>query len=401
VRQFGSLTELQASPLWRGSRPLVVLATGPDLGAGTLSRELLLQWARDPRALVLLTRRPRPGSLAALLAAHAGPGHLTLPGFKVSRRVPLEGAELEAWEAVRAAERGAAAAAAVAAEADAAAAAGSGGAAGAGQGALRANSAALSQLVPGAGGELVQLLPGVGGGATAGSAAAATGDVLMEGFAPPAGALAPMFPDEDEALNATWDVYGELLDVEAVKKVCGGGGEGQASAVAGGRERRTRADSLLSCPPGRSRAAALVDQPPARQAAGAGAAAEAASEEEEPAPAEEEARPTRVLEEEVTLDIAARCALVDYEGRSDGRSLRTIVGQLAPRQLAVVGARRAAAEEMAGAWRGDLARFGSRVVAPGGAAAAAAPRGPRGAREGLGARRCCQGSPLPARRARG
>ena len=104
------------------------------------------------------------------------------------------------------------------------------------------------------------------------------------------------------------------------------------------------------------------------QAAGAGAAAEAAAEEEEEAAPEEEARPTRVVEEEITLVIAVRTVVVDYEGRSDGRSMRTIVSQLAPRQLAVVGAGAAAVDEMAGGWREDRARCGARVATPGGCA---------------------------------
>lgn len=215
------MTELQASPLWRSTRPLVVLASGTDLDPGTLSRQLLLQWARDPRTLVMLTQRPRPGSLAASLSAHSGPKPLQLQALPVWRRVPLEGEELEAWEAARRVEREEAAAAAAAAEAEAALAA-AGGVAG-GQGALRSSSMGLSQLIRGAGGEVIQLLPDVGlGGAVQGVAGGgALMETLMEGFVPPAGALAPTFPDEDEALCATWDVYGELIDVEAWRKVRG------------------------------------------------------------------------------------------------------------------------------------------------------------------------------------
>jgi hypothetical protein len=89
------------------------------------------------------------------------------------------------------------------------------------------------------------------------------------------------------------------------------------------------------------------------------------AEEEEEQAAEEEARPSRVVTEAIDLAIAARPALVDFEGRSDGRGLRTIVAQLAPRQLAVVGAAREAVGEMAAGWREDLAPFRSRVVTPG------------------------------------
>jgi hypothetical protein len=208
------MQELQSSTIWRSTRPLVVLASGPDLDAGTLSRQVLLQWAKDPRCLVLMTQRPRPGSLAGALAAHPGPGPLQLQALPVSRRVALEGTELEAWEQQKRQEQEAAVAAAEAEEADAAA------AAAVGQLAIRSSSAGLSQLVRGAGGEVVQLLPGAGAAAAA-AASAAVADTLTEGFVPPAGAVAPMFPDEDESLTATWDVYGEVIDPEAWRKVGG------------------------------------------------------------------------------------------------------------------------------------------------------------------------------------
>ncbi|KAI8462590.1 MAG: beta-lactamase-like protein [Monoraphidium minutum] len=314
VRQVGNMAELAASPLWHGARPLVVLASGPDLNPGTLSREVLLQWARDPRALVLFTQRPRPGSLAAAIAGHGGPGPLLLPALPVSRRVRLEGPELEAWEVARAREREEEEAAAAAAEADAALVAGGGQVV-----ALRSSSVGLSQLVKGSGGELVQLLPGADdpGPAPGGGGGGGVCDTLMEGFVPPPGAAAAMFPDEDEALAATWDVYGAPVDTDAWAKLAGA-------------------------------ASAEVEED-----ADGGAAAE------------EEARPTKVVTEAVSLAVAARAALVDFEGRSDGRSLRTVVAQLAPRQLVVVGAGPAAVGEMAAGWREDLAPYHSRILAPG------------------------------------
>jgi hypothetical protein len=99
-----------------------------------------------------------------------------------------------------------------------------------------------------------------------------------------------------------------------------------------------------------------------------------------------------VVTESVDLAVAARFALVDFDGRSDARSLRTIVASAAPRQIAVVGAAAGDAAAAAAGWREDLARFRSRVVAPG--ACGAAP--PLGVRLGL---RSSRGRPAAAGRA--
>jgi len=373
------MQELQASPLWRSPRPLVVLATGTSLDDGTLSRRLLLHWARDPRCLVLMTQRPRPDSLAAALAAHTGPGPLHLQALLVSKREPLAGAELEAWEAAKRRENEEAEAAATAAEADAAAAATA--AAGGGQLALRASSSGISQLVRGAGGEVVQLLPGMGTGPSAAAAdGSGTGGIetLMEGFVPPAGAVAPMFPDEDESLTATWDVYGAMVDAEAIRAVSSwGGGSFEFSADDGCRafvcmgwlhhghsDKHCDKHASLTLTPTPTSTKPTTPTPQQHQLAGEGSAMDE-QEEEEVAAAEEEARPTRVVTETLSLTVAARPALIDFEGRSDGRSLRTIVAQVAPRQLVVVGAGAAATAEMADWWREDLARYRSRVLTPG------------------------------------
>lgn len=40
--------------------------------------------------------------------------------------------------------------------------------------------------------------------------------MLVDGFTVPQGAAAPMFPDEEEAFGAAWDVYGAALPPELV-----------------------------------------------------------------------------------------------------------------------------------------------------------------------------------------
>ena len=48
---------------------------------------------------------------------------------------------------------------------------------------------------------------------------------------------------------------------------------------------------------------------------------------------QDEARPTKVVTEELTLEVRAPCLQLDYEGRSDGRSMATILTHIAPRHL--------------------------------------------------------------------
>jgi cleavage and polyadenylation specificity factor subunit 2 len=52
--------------------------------------------------------------------------------------------------------------------------------------------------------------------------------------------------------------------------------------------------------------------------------------------AEREEVPTKVVSEDVKLRVAARRLLLDYEGRSDGRSMRLILVKVAPRHLVLV-----------------------------------------------------------------
>mmetsp|Transcript_5527 Transcript_5527/g.21224 ORF Transcript_5527/g.21224 Transcript_5527/m.21224 type:complete len:954 (+) Transcript_5527:50-2911(+) len=86
--------------------PRIVLASMPSMEYG-FSRELFARWADKPHNLVLFTERSRRGTLAAELMANPTLHARTL---RMRRRVPLEGAELEAH--LRQKEEAAAAAAA-------------------------------------------------------------------------------------------------------------------------------------------------------------------------------------------------------------------------------------------------------------------------------------------------
>ena len=48
---------------------------------------------------------------------------------------------------------------------------------------------------------------------------------------------------------------------------------------------------------------------------------------------QDEAGPTKVVLTEVSMEVRARVMQLDYEGRSDGRSMHTILSHIAPRHL--------------------------------------------------------------------
>ncbi|PNH09934.1 Cleavage and polyadenylation specificity factor subunit 2 [Tetrabaena socialis] len=82
---------------------LVVLATMPSLDSGP-ARQLLVDWAGQPRNTIIFTERANSGTLASCLQNHVpGPEPLRLP-LRLATRVPLEGEELAAWQAAKAAE---------------------------------------------------------------------------------------------------------------------------------------------------------------------------------------------------------------------------------------------------------------------------------------------------------
>ena len=86
--------------------PKVVLASFGSLEAGP-ARALFAEWAEDPKNLVVLAGRGAPHSLARRVRtlAEQPPGARKPLEVAVSRRVLLDGAELEAWRLKRKDER--------------------------------------------------------------------------------------------------------------------------------------------------------------------------------------------------------------------------------------------------------------------------------------------------------
>lgn len=79
---------------------------------------------------------------------------------------------------------------------------------------------------------------------------------------------------------------------------------------------------------------------------------------------DEKAPPFKWAVEEVECLIAARLVYVDFEGRSDGRSVRTVMARIAPRKLVIVGGSSTANTFMANVCRASEDVTSDVVVAP-------------------------------------
>jgi trimeric autotransporter adhesin len=226
-------------------RPMVVLASGgAGLEAGPARELFLSRWAADPRSAVLLASRPPDGSLGArLLAERAAPAGSRLKPplpcrVRVWEREELAGEELAEHErardrrrAERLAVRGGGGAMAEEKKAKAAGLdeAGADAAAAAAAAAAVADAAAAAAMAPGG-----PHFPSAAAAAGASASASAATAALIDGFEPPAEAAHAMFPDDDEVLCAPWDAYGEVLDMDALRRAAEQAGADGPGGLGGG-----------------------------------------------------------------------------------------------------------------------------------------------------------------------
>lgn len=257
--------------------PKLVLATLPSLQAG-MARELFVEWAADPRNLILFTQAAEAGSLGAQLQAHSlkGPSPLTLQ-LLVSKRVPLEGAELVVYQEQKRKEE---------------------------MGTVQrpvpqSSDAKLVEPLPtrhssGSIAKLTRRLTSMSEGHSMELdpanqlAAVPQSDALIDGFTVPEGAAAAMFPFEDENDDLQWDEYGAALRPDEFQL--------KATSRTGGQ---------------------LADDK---------------DEDMDEAPVQLEA-PSKVVTTDTTVNVRARIACFDCQGRSDARSIREILVKVAPQQL--------------------------------------------------------------------
>ena len=297
--------------------PKVVLASFGSLEAGP-ARALFAEWAEDPKNLVVLAGRGAPHSLARRVRtlAEQPPGARKPLEVAVSRRVLLDGAELEAWRLKRKDERLSKQALA-SAEAER----------------KREEEAEKTKETdekmevdendatpteePAAAAAAESLL-GVAQISGAGTRAAELRRrrCLIDGFEVPADASAPMFPDE--VWDPDVDDFGEAVDADAF-----------ARAVAQSTKAAGASDAAIAQADGGVKAA--VDA--------AGAARVAAQPKAIPPPAPPpmpEEVPSKIESSVKNVHLRAAVHCCDYEGRADGRSVKTLVARVEPRRVVLV-----------------------------------------------------------------
>ena len=300
--------------------PKVVLASFGSLEAGP-ARALFAEWAEDPKNLVVLADRGAPGSLSRRVRALAEqpPGARKPLEVRVSRRVLLEGAELEAWRLKRKDERLSKQARLIAEEK-----------------AREEEAEKEKEKLPSE--ETMEVDDETQTGAIQEPAAAAAAESLLgvaqisgadtraaelrrrrcliDGFEVPADAAAPVFPDE--VWDPIVDDFGEAVDTDAF----------------------ARAVALSARAAGASDAAIAQAEGAAKAAADAAGAAKAAAQPKAipppaPPPMPEEV-PSKIESHAKHVQLRAAVHCCDYEGRADGRSVKTLVARVEPRRVVLV-----------------------------------------------------------------
>jgi len=281
-------------------RPLVLLASMPTLNTG-YSRELFIDWVSSPSNLVLFTDRSVPASLAHDLLATPTPQHVTVT---VKKKVPLEGQELADYEDKKREEKE-----------------------------REARQKRLTLLSD----EFVQ------------QSAQDEGDEIE-----PDGEILLSLPKEVQVTRTTSlgvisltpkskDINIQASTIENNKTIVAvavGGGGGRLVRAGSGRTRlhlmyKFKESAVqwddygeITKPEDYMDPNAEYDEMGMKDVG----ENEGAEGEEE----EDETIPTKCIAQQVAVDVRCRIEYVDYEGRSDGPSIKRIVAQVAPRKMIIV-----------------------------------------------------------------
>lgn len=247
--------------------PKIVLASMASLEAG-FSHDIFVEWATDPKNLILFTERGQFGTLARMLQADPPPKAVKAT---ISKRVPLVGEELAAYEEEQNRKKEEALKASLIKEEES----------------NVAHSADPSMDDPMAVDS--HDIQGLSDGGLYGSAYR---DVLIDGFVPPSTSIAPMFPFYDN--TAVWDDFGEVINPDdyVIKEE----NMDQPSMQDGDLGRLDEATASM-----------ILDS-----------------------------TPSKVVSTELTVQVKCLLVYMDFEGRSDGRSIKSILAHVAPLKLVLV-----------------------------------------------------------------
>lgn len=236
-----------------------------SLEAG-FSHDIFAEWATDPKNLVLFTERGQFGSLARMLQADPPPKAVKIT---LSKRVPLVGEELAAYEEEQNRKKEEALKASLNKEEEV----------------KTESDSNLGDPMVIDSRETRTLSDGapVAGGYK---------DILIDGFVSPPTSVAPMFPFFEN--SAAWDDFGEVINPDdyMIK-------EENMDSMQGSGDLNGKLDE--------GSASLMFDT-----------------------------TPSKVVSTELTVQVKSSLVYMDFEGRSDGRSIKSILAHVAPLKLVLV-----------------------------------------------------------------
>ncbi|XP_049348721.1 cleavage and polyadenylation specificity factor subunit 2 isoform X1 [Solanum verrucosum] len=262
---------INKSALEEAPGPKVVMASMASLEAG-FSHDLFVEWAADPKNLVMFTERGQFGTLARILQSDPPPKAVKVT---MSRRIPLVGEELAAYEEEQNRIKR--------------------------EEALKATLVKEEESKASVGAEVVTNDPmAVDTNVThpssnaSGLHSGAFKDVLIDGFVTTSSSVAPMFPFYDN--TSEWDDFGEVINPDDYV-VKDDNMEQSLMHVDGdfnGKLDEGSANLIL------------------------------------------DTTPSKVESSELTVQVKCSLLYMDFEGRSDGRSIKSILAHVAPLKLVLV-----------------------------------------------------------------
>ncbi|PIN22268.1 hypothetical protein CDL12_05024 [Handroanthus impetiginosus] len=260
-------TELEKAP----DGPKIVLASMASLEVG-FSHDIFVEWAADSKNLVLFTERGQFATLARMLQSDPPPKAVKVT---MSKRIPLVGEELAAYEEEQNRKRK--------------------------EEALKATLAKEEESKASLGAELATGDPMIIDANIKQPSLNASGlqpgafrDVLIDGFVPPPSSVGPMFPFYDN--SSEWDDFGEVINPDDF--VIKDEDMDQAS---------TLVDGDLNGKLDEGSASLILDT-----------------------------TPSKVVSSEQTVHVKCSLIYMDFEGRSDGSSIKKILGHVSPLKLVLV-----------------------------------------------------------------
>ncbi|VDP06542.1 unnamed protein product [Soboliphyme baturini] len=284
--------------------PKVVLTSHPDMECG-FSRELFLEWCVDPKNSIIVTSRPQSNTLASRLIALATTKDI-VPNrqvtLEIKRRVRLEGAELDEYWRVKKEKEQQAARQRLEAQ-------------------RRSNRIETVESSEDSNDEEVGVE----------DAAEYTYDVMFRfeqqqkaSFFKHAKKTYPLLPFVEEKIK--WDDYGEIIHPEDYMIV--------DTALPMADIKRERDPFEGDTAPQASPEMGVVEVP------------------------------TKCIRYVQKLEVLCKIAYIDFEGRSDGESVKKILQQIKPKQLVIVHALPEATRHLADYCRNTLSLVQGKVFTP-------------------------------------